>query len=344
MLEHGGNLQDAIARFERPRAQWLDLSTGINPQPYPVPPLAADVWHRLPEVSPELVVAACAYYAAPLILPIAGTQAAIQTLPRLRPPTRLVVAAPSYAEHAHRWSCAGHTVREVFYDALESAVEQCDVMIVCNPNNPTGETVPPDTLLGWAASLASRGGWLVVDEAFADVTPEQSIAARSDQPGVVVLRSVGKFFGLAGLRLGFVAAQASLLAQLADAIGPWSVGRPAQEIGVRALTDLAWQDVTRAELTSSGARLKTLLKASGIASSGTALFQWWPEQAPERFHRHMAEHGIWTRLFLGNARGIRLGLPGNEADWQRLEHALAGWQTERSTSHNAFVMDQPDQN
>lgn len=326
MLEHGGNLQAAVERFKRPLEQWVDLSTGINPQPYPVPPLAADVWHRLPEPFPALEEAARAYYGAPFILPVAGTQAAIQMLPRVRTTGRIVVAAPSYAEHAHRWRGAGHAVREVPYDALSEAVGQCDVMVVCNPNNPTGATVAPDTLLLWAEQLASRGGWLVVDEAFGDMTPGQSIAAHADRPGVVVLRSVGKFFGLAGLRLGFVAAERSLLARLADAIGPWSVSRPAQEIGHRALVDQAWQDTMRGELAAHGDRLAGLLRQNGICSSGTALFQLWPEQAPERFHHHMAEHGIWTRLFQDRARGIRIGLPGNEADWRRLENALAAWQ------------------
>jgi cobalamin biosynthesis protein CobC len=325
MLEHGGNLREAAVRFGIPVEQWLDLSTGINPQPYPVPVLAPDAWHRLPQPSTELSAAAEAYYDAPHMLPVAGTQAAIQALPRLRPHSRVVVSTPSYAEHAHRWQQAGHQVREIPYDRLDDHVDHTDVMVVCNPNNPTGALVAPGVLLGWAERLAARGGWLVVDEAFGDTMPQASVARCTDRAGLIVLRSVGKFFGLAGLRLGFVAAEETLLHDLADFIGPWSVSGPAQDIGAAALCDRAWQASMRAQLLRSGERLQQLLASHAIRSSGTALFQWWPESQAEACHRHMAEHGIWVRLFTDKARGIRLGLPPDEAGWQRLQHALDAW-------------------
>lgn len=325
MLPHGGNLHDAVQRFGRPRNEWLDLSTGINPQPYPVPALNADAWHRLPEPDPGLLAAAQEYYRAHQLLPVAGTQAAIQALPRLRSPSRIVVAAPAYAEHAHHWARHGHAMKEVPYDALDAAVADCDVMVVCNPNNPTGATVAPDTLLAWADRLASRGGWLVVDEAFGDTVPQLSIASWSHRPGIIVLRSVGKFFGLAGLRLGFVAAHADLLASLADLLGPWAVSGPAQQIGGAALQDRDWQIAMRAQLLTAGTRLHNLLAAHGIHASGSALYQWWPEPQAEAFHEHMARHGIWVRRFAHGAGGIRLGLPLRDADWLRLQRALATW-------------------
>ncbi|MDB5764079.1 MAG: hypothetical protein JWQ21_3074 [Herminiimonas sp.] len=322
MLEHGGNLRDAVIRFGRPREDWLDLSTGINPQPYPAPALGADAWHRLPEADPELAIAAREYYNAPQILPVAGTQAAIQALPRLRPRSRVVVAAPAYAEHAHRWAQAGHAMREVPYEELDAAVADCDVMVICNPNNPTGATIAPEVLLAWAAQLASRGGWLVIDEAFGDTTPQMSVAAWSDRAGLIVLRSVGKFFGLAGLRLGFVAAHPQLLKELADMLGPWTVSGPAQDIGRAALADRCWQASMRIHLLQSGERLHALLARHGISASGSALYQWWPEQQAQAFRQHMAQRGIWVRLFADGARGIRLGLPPDEAGWQRLEQAF----------------------
>ncbi|HYD95703.1 MAG TPA: threonine-phosphate decarboxylase CobD [Noviherbaspirillum sp.] len=325
MLEHGGNLRDAAARFNRPLADWLDLSTGINPQPYPAPALQPLAWHRLPEANPALALAAQAYYGAPCMLPVAGTQAAIQALPRLRAPARVIVSAPSYAEHAHCWRQAGHAVREVPYDRLAQHVGEAEVLVVCNPNNPTGACIPHDVLLAWAEELGARGGWLVVDEAFGDTAPAASIAQFTDRPGLVVLRSVGKFFGLAGLRLGFVAAQASFLARLADWLGPWAVSGPAQDIGIAALQDRAWQQRTREALQQSGTRLHRMLREHGIDAAGCALFQWWPEAQPEAFHLHMAEHGVWVRLFADKARGIRLGLPPDEAGWERLRHALHAW-------------------
>ncbi|UGQ47717.1 threonine-phosphate decarboxylase CobD [Massilia endophytica] len=323
MPEHGGNLREAALRYGR--SDWLDLSTGINPAWYPVPALTPDAWHRLPESDPALVEAACAFYGAPAMLPVAGTQAAIQALPRLRPASRIVIAAPSYAEHAHHWAQHGHTVRQVPYADLHASLDGCDVLVVCNPNNPTGDTVPRAQLLDWAGRLAARGGWLVVDEAFADTGGTHSVVDCAAREGLIVLRSVGKFFGLAGLRLGFVAAAPGLLAQLAELLGPWTVSGPAQQIASRALRDRTWQAATRERLASEGERLRALLGAHGIESRGTALFQWWPEPEAEAFHEHMAQRGIWVRLFREAGRGIRLGLPPDETGWVRLQQALTDW-------------------
>lgn len=320
MLEHGGNLHDAIRRYQRSRADWLDLSTGINPQPYPIPVIASDAWHRLPEPSTALLDAAQSYYGAPQLLPVAGTQAAIQGLPRLRPHSKVVVAAPSYAEHAFQWKQAGHDVIEVPYAQLASAVDDCDVMVVCNPNNPTGECVDVEVLLRWSTQLAAKGGWLIVDEAFGDVMPEASVASHTAQVGLIVLRSVGKFFGLAGLRLGFVAAHSELLKELADLLGPWTVSGPAQQIGLTALSDHGWQFAMRQQLKDSGQRLQRLLATHGIASTGCALYQYWSHARPAEFAEKMAAHGVWIRHF---NHGVRLGLPPDEIDWQCLQQALA---------------------
>ena len=307
MLEHGGNLRDAALRFGRD--DWLDLSTGINPHWYPAPALPDNSWHRLPEADPELAAAAAAYYGAPLMLPVAGTQAAIQALPRLRKPSRVTVSAPSYAEHAHHWSDHGHTLTQTPYAELDAAVAHSDVMVVINPNNPTGAVVPAAQLLQWADQLAARGGWLLVDEAFGDTDQQNSIAAHGGRPGLIVLRSIGKFFGLA------------------DLLGPWTISGPAQHIALAALRDEAWQADTLRRLQASAARLQALLAAHGIQSSGTPLFQWWPEPRAEEFWRHMAERGIWIRLFKHAARGVRLGLPPDEAGWLRLQTALTEWTT-----------------
>jgi len=328
MLEHGGNLDDAARRYGLPPEAWLDLSTGINPHPYPVPALPANIWHQLPQQDAALLQAAQAYYGTAALLPVAGTQAAIQALPRLRIRARVAVAAPSYAEHAHRWTVAGHAVREVPYARLAGAVDDCDVMVVCNPNNPTGEAIAPDLLLRWAARLGARGGWLIVDEAYADATPAyglaQALAATSSAwpAGLIVLRSIGKFFGLAGLRLGFVLARDALLARLADMAGPWSVSGPAQRIGAAALADTDWQATMRARLQADGERLQGSLAAHGMATSGCALFRYWPHAAPDAFADHMAARGIWIRRF---AHGVRLGLPPDERGWQRLQAALRAW-------------------
>ena len=323
MLEHGGKLREAARRYGG--SDWLDLSTGLNPNGYPAPALTADAWHRLPEHDPALLEAAQRYYGAPRMLSVAGTQAAIQALPRLRQPSRVVVASPSYAEHLHHWSQHGHQTSAIPYSELDAAVSSAEVVVVCNPNNPTGAFVPRATLLRWTETLAARGGWLVVDEAFADTDGAHSLADATQAPGLVVLRSVGKFFGLAGVRLGFAAAHDAILEPLADMLGPWAVSGPAQQVARAALEDRTWQRATQDQLHAAGNRLRKLLASHGIASNGTALFQWWPEPHAEEFHDHMARRGIWVRLFREAARGIRLGLPPDEAGWRRLELALKEW-------------------
>lgn len=325
MLEHGGKLQEAARRFGHPREGWLDLSTGLNPHGYPAPPLPPHAWQRLPESDPALAAAACLYYGAPAMLPVAGTQAAIAALPALRAPSRVAVAAPSYAEHAHHWSLHGHALRETPYESLAAELGNCDVMVVCNPNNPTGFTLAAAQLRDWADDLASRGGWLVVDEAFCDCAPHLSVAASCTRPGLIVLRSIGKFFGLAGARVGFVGAEPALLARLEDKLGPWTISGPAQLIARAALEDRAWQAQARKRLDAEGTRMRSLLARHGIAAGGTPLFHWWPEARPEAFHRHMAERGIWVRLFSRAARGIRIGLPAAEHEWTRLDTALNEW-------------------
>ena len=325
MLEHGGNLRAAMAQFTRAHGEWIDLSTGINPQMFPVPVVPVEAWHRLPEPMPALIAAACEYYRAPAVLPVAGTQAAIQALPQLRAHSRVAVVAPTYAEHAHQWRRAMHDVSEVNYAEIEAAVDTCDVLVLCNPNNPTGTLIAPEALLRWADRLAARGGWLIVDEAFGDTVPAASVAHCSYRAGLIVLRSVGKFFGLAGLRLGFVAAEHCILSALEEALGPWSVSGPAQQIGCAALSDVVWQTAMRTQLSEAGLRLQRLLADHAIVSSGTALFQWWPESDAAACRQHFAEAGIWVRLFTNGAGGIRLGLPPHEAGWQRLSDALAAW-------------------
>jgi cobalamin biosynthetic protein CobC len=326
MIVHGGNLQRAIARFGGAASDWIDLSTGINPHAYPAPPIASDAWHRLPEPDPVLIDAACAYYGAPTLLPVAGTQAAIQALPRLRPRGRVVVQSPTYAEHAARWRDAGHEVIVCAPTEIDGCLDTCDVLVVCNPNNPTGHRVQPEVLLRWADRLAARGAWLVVDEAFGDTEPDLSVAGHVGRPGLIVFRSIGKFFGLAGLRLGFVGGETALLARLADQLGPWSISGPAQVVGRTALADRAWQHDMRSRLAADGARLCALLARHGVASHGTDLFQWWTAAAPDALHEHLARQRIWTRLFPDAARGLRLGLPAAESDWARLDAALAGFQ------------------
>lgn len=319
MLEHGGKLLEAARRYGIAADAWLDLSTGVNPNGWPVPPVPQSVWERLPETDDDLENAAHAYFNNTSVLPVAGTQAAIQTLPRLRAPCQVGVAHLSYAEHAHAWRLAGHDIR--IWASLEEAAT-LDVAIVVNPNNPTGTYHSADMLLDLHATLHAHGGWLIVDEAFIDVSPVASLARESHREGLIVLRGLGKFFGLAGARVGFVLAAPELLSALQVQLGPWSVPGPSRWIARQALADTVWQNCTRTSLIAASLRLHKLLEAVGLApKGGTALFQWVKTTRAAIIHNCLAQQGILVRLFT-DPLSLRFGLPATEAQWVRLENAL----------------------
>lgn len=321
MLEHGGNIAQAAQRYGIPAEQWLDLSTGINPNGWPVPALPAEVWRRLPEEDDGLIAAASNCYGAPHLLAVAGSQAAIQSLPGLRRTGFIGMLPLAYSEHAHAWK-KQHVVKLFHSHEIEAALDQLDVLLLCNPNNPTGERFAPAQLLAWHERLAARGGWLVVDEAFIDATPEQSIASHAGKEGLIVLRSLGKFFGLAGARVGFVAAWPALLARMQEVLGPWAINAPARTIARLALQDSAWQLAARERLQRDSARLATLLAQHGLApTGGTSLFQWIRTDRANELHDALARQGILTRLF-NEPASLRFGLPGIEDEWDRLELAL----------------------
>ncbi|MCW2246753.1 cobalamin biosynthetic protein CobC [Azospirillum fermentarium] len=323
---HGGDLDAARAAFPGAHEPWLDLSTGINPRPYPLPPLATDAWTRLPGRGEEegLRRAAAGFYGAPSpdhVAAAPGSQALIQLLPRLRPPGTVAVLGPTYAEHAQAWAQAGHRVRTVAgLDELADA----DVAVVVNPNNPDGRILPPDTLSALAARRHAAGGWLVVDEAFAEVTPQASIAPRAGMPGLVVIRSFGKFFGLAGVRLGFVLAAPALAGTVSAAVGPWAVAGPALAIGTAALNDAAWAQDTRRWLEAAARRLDGVLAGAGLAvAGGTSLFRLAEDHRAPEFYSRLGRAGILVRRFADHPTRLRFGLPPDSDGERRLYVALA---------------------
>lgn len=323
MLEHGGRLRQAASQYGIPLSDWLDLSTGINPNGWPVPPIPAACWQRLPEDDDELLTAARAYYRNDSLLTVAGSQAAIQSLPLLRAKSRVGVLHPAYAEHAGSWQKAGHQIIRLEESAIDERVDEVDVLILVNPNNPTGRLWTRSQLLRWHEKLSRRGGWLLIDEAFMDGLPDHySLSSTPVQPGLIVLRSVGKFFGLAGIRCGFVIAEPTLLARLAALLGPWTVSHPGRYIAARALADRTWQSTNAALLASQGQRLGQLLTDCGWPpSGGCSLFQWVKNQQASKLQELLANRGILTRLFQEPA-SLRFGLPKDEPAWQRLAQAL----------------------
>lgn len=337
-IVHGGNLAAARARYGEPAGGWLDLSTGITPHGYPIPPIPPDAWLRLPE-DDGLEALAAAHYGvndAKAVLAVAGSQAAIRTLPALLPRSRVGVAQVGYSEYAPAFARAGHDVTALpeaaFLGALPDDVRH---LVVVNPNNPTARVLSASTLRDWHARLHARGGTLIVDEAFIEALEDgPTLAPLAGTPGLVVLRSIGKFYGLAGARIGFVLGAPDLLAALRDALGHWTVNGPARTVVRAALTDTAWRTTNRTRLQCEGTRLHTLLNCHGLPNTATPLFAWAPTSRSPSLHAQLARLGIWTRLFdvpgqghgmhpTHDVLGIRFGLPPDETGWQRLGDALA---------------------
>ena len=327
MLEHGGRLREAAAHYQIPLENWLDLSTGINPESWPVPALSQSSWQRLPESNDGLEAAAAAYYGNPNLLAVAGSQAAIQLLPTLLPRAVIACISPLYAEHPQAWSQAGHKLRFLQNALLPRALAAATpYVLLCNPNNPTADRHPYDATVDAAKQLKKRGGWLIVDEAFIDPTPEYSLtplAGTADAPNLIIFRSLGKFFGLAGARVGFLFAAPDILAKMAEAMGPWAIAGPSREAARLALSDTTWQNRMRPQLLAAGERLHQLLTPLGEVKS-TALFATLTSPHAGELHEALARQGILVRRF-DQQPLLRFGLPADEAGWQRLSKALSAW-------------------
>lgn len=325
---HGGRLIEAARRWGIPPDHWLDLSTGINRRGWPVPALPGHLWQHLPEEQDGLDGILRHWGQAPGsagCVPVPGSQAAIQTLPLLRSTCRVGVPEPGFAEHARCWALAGHEVVPVSTGQLESGddwLDSLDVLVWINPNNPTGLALPRDRLLDWHARLTGRGGWLVVDEAFADGYEGLSLAPMSSAPGLVVLRSLGKFFGLAGLRAGVVFAEQAIADALRARLGPWALSAPARYVMARALKDTRWQQRTTERLAQDSARLDQLIRGAGLpATTGTLLYRYLEHPEARVIRDFLAGQGILVRHF-GHPRALRIGLPGDRFEWERLERTL----------------------
>ena len=329
-MKHGGDLTEAMARYGGSPQMWLDLSTGVNPSPWPVPTELPDVvWQRLPSRADEdaLIAAAREAYAVPAgaeVVAAAGTQSLIQWLPQLASVGPVAIVEPTYNEHALAWRAAGHEV--IACAGLDDIPDAIRHAVVVNPNNPDGRVTSPATLAGAAARLRDRGGWLVVDEAFADIEPDISAAELCVDLPVVILRSFGKFYGLAGLRLGFAIAHQDIAQRVASALGPWACSGPALIIGAAALRDHEWARRTRDTLQHQARKLDAVLTEAGFALvGGTGLFRLAQRADANKVHASLAAQHIWCRRFEWADDLLRFGLPPNDRDLDRLARALASF-------------------
>ncbi len=307
--DHGGGLDSAMAQFGGTRADWIDLSTGINPHPYPVSDLWPTDWTSLPDhgAFEQLADAARSFWNVPdraEILPTPGASVVIARIPALAKTGRVQITMPTYNEHAAAFAAQGWTVQDT---------GPAEARVIVHPNNPDGRI--------WQEADANAP-LTVIDQSFCDIAPGQSLIHLAERPGVVVLKSFGKFWGLAGLRLGFAIGQADLIARLNDLTGPWAVSGPALRIGERALRDTEWASKTRARLAEDAARLDQLVLARGARLvGGTSLFRLYDVDDAPAWQTRLARAHIWSRIFPYSKTFLRLGLPPADG-WARLEAAL----------------------
>lgn len=339
-LHHGGGLLEAAKHSNIPLTQWIDLSTGINPNGWPVPEVPASLWQRLPEENDGLEQAAAQYYSQPPenFMITAGSQSIIQLLPKVIPKGTVWVPSEGYAEHPYWWDFSNHDV--FFYqqedlDALLDAGNALtmlpfDTLLIINPNNPTTVTHPKQILEDLLSLVSRHNKRLIIDEAFLDTQPEQSMIEHCKSPHIAVFRSLGKFFGLAGIRCGFLFTHVNLIDELRKWTGPWAVANPSRWIAKHALLDKHWHIDTTNKLKSESQRLHTLMTTlisdSDIkrcdASDYFCSIVFTSNNAMKNVKQQLANRAILTREFTTENR-LRIGLPGNEQQWQHLEHALA---------------------
>ncbi len=307
--DHGGGIDAACQRFGGARSEWLDLSTGINPVPYPLPRLSDDLWTSLPDQAAfaRLIAAARKFWDVPAgagVVISPGLSSVIACLPDILAGDRIHIPGPTYNEYAAAFDRAGWK---------QSA--DADTMIAVHPNNPDGRY--------WARAALAGLRQVVIDESFLDLDPDRGLIDLASRHGHLILKSFGKFWGLAGLRLGFAIGDPALCRKLSGRLGPWQVSGPALEIGRVALEDTPWAGETRQRLRRDGARLTDMMRTLPLARiGGTDLFHLYQGNGAAQIHTTLAEHHIWTRIFPYAPDWIRLGLPGDQEAWDRLEKAL----------------------
>ena len=320
---HGGRLAEAMAHFGVGDAPWIDLSTGINPHCWPGAAHLAVDWQALPDPGAldDLEAAAAAFFGADPahVCAVPGTETALRMLGDLLPGPA-IHAWPSYRTHGDM--IAGSRAASL----AQLDRERAGTIILANPNNPDGHIIPPATLLEWLETRCGDADWLVVDEAFADLAPEMSLAGHVGAgQQLIVFRSFGKFFGLAGVRLGFVLGPPDLIAHYRRRLGSWPLSAAALAIGTAAYRDAEWIAAMRTALREQAHALDAVLARHGFTGTGACpLFRLIEVDDAAALFERLARGSILTRPFDYEPRWLRLGLPGSGEALDRLDKALSG--------------------
>ena len=340
-IEHGGCLNRAIQRFGGTKSEWLDLSTGINPNPYPCENIPSICWQHLPSDYSGLIQAAKKYYKTNSMepLPVAGLQSILNWLPKVlieENEPKILIQKPAYEEHQRIWSrYSRHCKNFESAKCLENDIINFrpKVVVIVNPNNPSSEMITAEEIVDWSHQLKRVGGYLFIDEAFMDVYPNMSLlnldgSKQLIEQNVIVYRSIGKFFGLAGARVGFLYLNQNLRDVFSKLIEPWHISHPSKWIVTQALNDEVWQHNAFQDIVEIEIKLTRVLKnwieahseLMDAEISSSKLFVSIKHPKAHVLHSFLAENKIWSRL-VAKDQIVRLGLP-NRKDLLQLTQVL----------------------
>ncbi|MFK5986658.1 MAG: pyridoxal phosphate-dependent class II aminotransferase [Pseudomonadota bacterium] len=327
--QHGGQINQLIAKYHLDKNSCLDLTTGVNPNGWPVPAIPAEVYRNLPD-SDNLLTIAANYYNSSSLQVTAGSQQSIELLPKILGNNLTVgIVSPTYAEHLYAWQNNDHKIILLHPDEIDSQLEQLDCLVIVNPNNPSGFIFQTEQLLKYLDFFEKKSkyqnAYLIIDEAFMDSTEELSLLPNIKNNSLIILRSIGKFFGLAGIRCGFIFSSTELLEKISIELMPWSVNHPARWIVAKALADEQWIKENRYYLNQQSSQLLKILRQTfdnTLVISGCSLFQTAYCENAEKISQLLARQGVLVRL-LDKKDGLRFGLPANKEQLQRLKVALA---------------------
>ena len=317
-IQHGGDIDLAIKKYGGQRADWIDLSTGINRTSYPWQESVKVELRDLP--SSKLLMglekaASRAYKVAEGTdtAAVQGAQQIISLLPIcLKNYNSVAILGPTYNEYEKAFKSSGikaETVSEV------SKLSSSDIAIIVNPNNPTGKVIAEEIL----DDLSKKVRILIIDESF------KMFSSRRIQKfdNVIQINSLGKFFGLAGVRLGFVSGPSDFIKSVREMLGPWPISSIAAEIGIIALNDTTWiSEMEKILLEGSNVLHKACSTKNWKLVGKTNLFHTYATSSCLEVEEQFAAHYIWIRTFDYSQTWIRLGIPTSKYEWTRVRQVL----------------------
>lgn len=328
---HGGQLQEAKRQFPHVVTPWIDLSTGINPYAYSFSSILPERWAELPDMHDEenlRKIAAITYGVKDesYVAAAPGTQILISLLPYIFQAKQVCILCPTYMEHIKAWQHAGVNVKQVssLEEFMHFGSQEQTIGVICNPNNPDGRLFSVEQIKEVVNSFGQFNNHLVVDEAFMDFEG-QGAGKLLPHSFLTILRSFGKTYGLAGVRLGFILSNPDYIQKIRQMLGPWAVGGAALQIGQQALQDHAWFLQSQQRLIHQVKQLDLIFLDNGCkVIGGTHLFRLIEYVRAQELWFYLANRGIWVRKFDYNDQWLRFGLSHHQ-EWDRVNKMIKSY-------------------